>query len=87
MVTHAGLGRLSKPATLLACVLFCFFLENPAFSQTYRLVWEEDFDQIDPTDAANYNRWDLNRSVWNIEVVDNPANNEIQQYRDNRDNV
>jgi len=87
MVTHAGLGRLSKPATLLACLLFCFLLENPAFSQTYRLVWEEDFDQIDPTDAANYNRWDLNRSVWNIEVVDNPANNEIQQYRDNRDNV
>jgi beta-glucanase (GH16 family) len=56
-------------------------------AQVYRLVWEDEFNQFDSSDTNNYNRWDINRSTWNVEVVDFPANNEIQVYRDSRDNV
>ena len=58
--------------------------------QTYRLVWEDEFNQFDPATspaAPNYNRWDLDRTAWNVEVVDAPYNGEIQQYRDARDNL
>ena len=59
-------------------------------AQTYRLVWEDEFNQFDPTTPSSnsqYNRWDVDRTAWNIEVVDAPANGEIQKYRDSRDNV
>lgn len=66
------------------------FLKPFSHAQTYRLVWEDDFNQFDPTtpsSSPSYNRWDLDRSIWNVEVVDSPFNNEIQQYRDTRDNL
>lgn len=71
---------------------FAFFLGLNPFShaQTYRLVWEDEFNQFDPTTPSSsptYNRWDLDRNAWNVEVVDAPYNGEIQQYRDTRDNV
>ena len=59
-------------------------------AQTYRLVWEDEFNQFDPAtspSASTYNRWDIDRSIWNVEVVDAPFNGEIQQYRDTRDNL
>jgi beta-glucanase (GH16 family) len=68
--------------------LFCFTLSSHA--QTYRLVWEDEFNQFDPATSPSsptYNRWDLDRNAWNVEVVDAPYNGEIQQYRDTRDNV
>jgi beta-glucanase (GH16 family) len=73
-------------------LVFAFFLGLNPFShaQTYRLVWEDEFNQFDPTtpsSSPSYNRWDLDRNAWNVEVVDAPANGEIQQYRDTRDNV
>ena len=54
------------------------------------MVWEDEFNQFDPStpsSAPTYNRWDLDRSTWNVEVVDTPFNNEIQRYRDTRDNL
>lgn len=74
----------------LTIAIGSFFILSVAQSQTYRLVWEEEFNQFDPATSASsptYNRWDLDRSVWNVEVVDAPFNGEIQQYRDTRDNV
>ena len=59
-------------------------------AQTYRLVWEDEFNQFDPSTASSsptYNKWDLDRNTWNVEVVDTPFNGEIQQYRDTRDNL
>jgi len=71
---------------------FLFFLKSVVVSQaqTYRLVWEDEFNQFDPATspaAPTYNRWDLDRTAWNVEVVDAPYNGEIQQYRDSRDNL
>ncbi len=71
---------------------FLFFLKSVVVSQaqTYRLVWEDEFNQFNPATspaAPTYNRWDLDRTTWNVEVVDAPHNGEIQQYRDSRDNL
>ena len=65
---------------VLACSIF-LLLASWSSAQTYRLVWEDEFNQFDSADINNYNRWDINRSSWNVEVVDFPANNEIQVYR------
>jgi len=73
----------------LGSFFFSFYL-SLAQAQTYRLVWEDEFNQFDPATspaAPSYNRWDLDRTTWNVEVVDTPFNNEIQQYRDTRDNL
>lgn len=42
----------------------------------YKMVWSDEFDGIE-----------LDRNVWNVEVVDHPANNEKQAYRDRRENL
>ena len=42
----------------------------------YTLVWQDLF-----------NAGELNRDRWNVQVVSNPANNELQYYRDNEANV
>lgn len=65
------------------CILL-FLHASMVQSATYQLVWQDEFNQFI---SGSYNRWDIDRNNWNVEVVDNPHNNEIQQYRDNRDNV
>jgi len=65
------------------CILL-FLHASMVQSATYQLVWQDEFNQFT---SGTYNRWDVDRNAWNVEVVDNPNNNEIQQYRDNRDNV
>ena len=57
-------------------VIFIFLLlagldfnELSAQGTKYKLVWEENFDQKS-----------LDTSVWNIEIVSNPANKEMQYY-------
>ena len=70
--------------------MFSFLLFSEAQSQTYRLVWEDEFNQFDPATSSsspNYNRWDLDRGTWNVETFDATYNGEIQNYRDSRDNV
>lgn len=50
----------------------------PAISgnaQDYKLVWSDEFD----TNTLNSN--------WNVEVVSNPANNELQYYTNRESNV
>ena len=72
------------------CGITFYFNPFVTQAQTYRLVWEDEFNQFDPTTPSSnslYNRWDVDRTAWNIEVVDAPANGEIQKYRDSRDNV
>jgi beta-glucanase (GH16 family) len=72
------------------CGITFYFNPFVTQAQTYRLVWEDEFNQFDPTTPSSnslYNRWDVDRTAWNIEVVDAPFNNEIQKYRDSRDNV
>ena len=80
-----------RPSFWIAICEIIFYL-NPftTQAQTYRLVWEDEFNQFDsttPSSNSQYNRWDVDRTAWNIEVVDAPANGEIQKYRDSRDNV
>ena len=82
------LGVLRK--TILGVMVLGLWSSLPVQGQTYRLVWEDEFNQFDPATspaAPTYNRWDLDRTTWNVEVVDTPFNNEIQQYRDTRDNL
>jgi beta-glucanase (GH16 family) len=89
MLTPRAFGCSTSLSWFLGSFFFSFYL-SLAQAQTYRLVWEDEFNQFDPTtpsSSPNYNRWDLDRSIWNVEVVDTPFNNEIQQYRDTRDNL
>jgi beta-glucanase (GH16 family) len=84
--------RLNPRLAFWIAVFGITFCLNPftTQAQTYRLVWEDEFNQFDPTtpsSSSQYNRWDVDRTAWNIEVVDAPSNGEIQQYRDSRDNV
>lgn len=75
---------------IAVCGITFYFNAFVTQAQTYRLVWEDEFNQFDPaTPSSNsqYNRWDVDRTAWNIEVVDTPHNGEIQKYRDSRDNV
>ena len=89
MLTPRAFGCSTSLSWFLGSFFFSFYL-SLAQAQTYRLVWEDEFNQFDPTTspaAPSYNRWDLDRTTWNVEVVDAPFNNEIQQYRDTRDNL
>lgn len=89
MLTPKAFGCSTSLSWFLGSFFFSFYL-SLAQAQTYRLVWEDEFNQFDPTTspaAPTYNRWDLDRATWNVEVVDTPFNNEIQQYRDTRDNL
>ena len=75
---------------IVVCGIIFYLNSFTTQAQTYRLVWEDEFNQFDPTTPSSnsqYNRWDVDRTAWNIEVVDAPSNGEIQQYRDSRDNV
>ncbi|MCL2328624.1 MAG: family 16 glycosylhydrolase [Bacteroidetes bacterium] len=57
--------------------LFAVICVNSVMSQTYTLVWQDDF--CGPS---------LDASVWNIEVrYDGGGNNELQYYTDRTDNV
>lgn len=42
----------------------------------YKMVWSDEFEGTE-----------LNTANWNVEVVSNPANNELQYYTDRTDNV
>ena len=89
MLIPRAFGCSTSLSWFLGSIFFSFYL-SLAQAQTYRLVWEDEFNQFDPATspaAPSYNRWDLDRNVWNVEVVDVPFNNEIQQYRDTRDNL
>jgi len=75
---------------IAVCGIVFYLTPFTTQTQTYRLVWEDEFNQFDPatpTSNSQYNRWDVDRTAWNIEVVDAPNNGEIQKYRDSRDNV
>ena len=69
---------------MIRVVLCALFICATTQSATYQLMWQDEFNQFS---SGLYNRWDINRNNWNVEVVNNSHNNEIQQYRDNRDNV
>ena len=60
-----------KKLILFASVLLPSISGN---AQDYKLVWSDEFD----TNTLNSN--------WNVEVVSNPANNEVQYYS-NRESI
>ena len=61
-----------KKLILFASVLLPAISGN---AQDYKLVWSDEFD----TNTLNSN--------WNVEVVSNPANNELQYYTNRESNV